>query len=433
MNDKIFGKSGPVATGLLWAALLLFALSPAPVYSQGVTSTQGIAAIVNDDIISALDLAARIKFTLFSSRLPDNNQVRARISPQILRTLINEKLKLQEANRSKIKVSDAEVKNAIAVIEQRNKMQKGEMRKVFANAGIDWRSFRQQIETELSWRRTILRRTLADAKIGDDAIDEQISLIEKNKGKPEYFVGEIFLPFDSGKSVEDVKQLANRLHNQISQGANFSAIASSFSQSASAAKGGSLGWVRTSQLDESLAKVIPNIPKGKLSPPIMGADGFYILILRDKRLSRGLPPPNISVTLQQVFLALRNNASPGEVTAQNSLASSISKSASNCSDMERLGKEKGSKQSGRLTDIRLSALPENLRDAVQSVNIGEASKPIRTPGGFLVLMVCSKKGDGSNAAARKNIERMLTEKKAALVARRVLRDLRRSAFVDIRR
>lgn len=432
-DNGLFSSSGKLKSGLLSIILLSHAILPAPACAQGVTSAQGIAAIVNDDIISALDVNSRIKFTIFSSKLANNKQVVARIKPQILRKLIDEKLQAQEAKRANIKISDAELKNSIRLIEQRNKLQKGEMRKVFFSAGIDWRNFNQQIETDLAWRKVILRRVLSGSKIGDDAVDEQISLIEANKGKPEYLVGEIFLPFDSSKSVGDVQQLANRLHGQISKGADFPAVARSFSQSASAATGGGLGWIRTDQLDEQLAKVITKMTPGKLSPPLRGADGFYILVLRNKRIAQGLPPPDISVTLQQIFLPLRANASPGEISAQESLANSISSSASNCQDMDRIGKEKGAKQSGRLSNIKASALPENLRNAVLSNEVGKASKPIRTPAGYVVLMACSKSGDNSNQAVRQKIEQDLLEKKASLFARRLLRDLRRSAFVDIRR
>jgi len=48
-----------------------------------------IAAVVNDDMISLGDLEARIRLILLSSQLPDNEQVRQRVTPQVLRTLID--------------------------------------------------------------------------------------------------------------------------------------------------------------------------------------------------------------------------------------------------------------------------------------------------------------------------------------------------------
>ena len=217
--------AGGSQKGLLAIVFLQLLLLSTPVDAQGLGSKQGIAAIVNDDIISALDLASRINFTIFSSKLPNNRKVLGRIKPQILRTLINEKLQQQEARRVKIRVPEEEVNSMIREIERRNNMPQGEMRKVFLNAGIDWRTFKQQIETQLSWRSVIQRRVNSNEKIGDGAIDEQIVLIETNKGKPEYLVGEIFLPFDSGKTVDNVRQIGDRLYSQIRKGASFPDIA----------------------------------------------------------------------------------------------------------------------------------------------------------------------------------------------------------------
>ena len=58
---------------------------------------QRIAAVVNDELITAYDLEARMKLIIVSTRLPNTFETRRRISGQVLRTLIDERLKMQEA------------------------------------------------------------------------------------------------------------------------------------------------------------------------------------------------------------------------------------------------------------------------------------------------------------------------------------------------
>ena len=69
-----------------------------------------IAAIVNDDVISDLDLEQRVKFigatTSLDVRKPD-------VRRQILKQLIDEKLKRQEAARAGVTVTDADLKRAV--------------------------------------------------------------------------------------------------------------------------------------------------------------------------------------------------------------------------------------------------------------------------------------------------------------------------------
>jgi peptidyl-prolyl cis-trans isomerase SurA len=397
------------------------------------TPSQGIVAVVNNDIISQFDLGSRIKFIIFSSRLSSDKKTIQRIAAQVLRGLINDKLKLQEAKRLRVKVSQAEMKAAISKIERNNKIGIGKMRDLLAKQRIDFRTFELQIEAEVAWRKAVVRQVRSTIKIGEDAIDETISGIEKNKGKPEYLVAEIFIPFDPTKSAEETLQSTIRLHSQVQKGANFAALARSFSQSASAANGGNLGWIRSDQVDENLSVIIINMSKGATTKPIKGADGYYILRMLNKRRSPGLPTTNVKISLQQVFLPLRQNPSPGEVNAQSNLAKEISSTIRTCSALAKKGAELGSKQSGRLEVADISRLPANLRNVVQNIPLSKASDPIQTAAGFLVLMVCKRSGGGITKDIRNRIRNALLEKRATLVSRRMLRNIRRTAFVDIRR
>jgi peptidyl-prolyl cis-trans isomerase SurA len=101
--------------------------------------------------------------------------------------------------------------------------------------------------------------------------------------------------------------------------------------------------------------------------------------------------------------------------------------------MEALGKALRSPRSGKLSNVKLTDLPESLRAIVGKLRIGQPSMPVRTQGGVLVLMVCEKRGGGPDPKLRRRIENLLKSQKAELIARRVLRNLRRTAFIDIRR
>ncbi len=417
----------------LAAACFLIGSSAYAVRSVKAQQTQRIIAVVNDEIISEFDLGKRIKFVIFSSQLPNNQKVIQRITRQVLRGLIDDKLKLQEAKRVGVKIRPKQLKVAIQGVEKRNKVATGGMRKFLTERAIDWRTFELQVEAELAWRETVVRQVRSTIKIGDDVVDEMIAEIKANKGKPEYFVAEIFIPFDPTKSLDETYQNTLRLHSQILSGAKFSALARSFSQSASAAKGGNLGWVRTDQVDENLSKIIVNMTKGSTTKPVKGAGGYYILRLLNKRLAGGLPASDVKVTLQQVFLPVRRDASPGEFAAQNSLAKQISSTANSCAALAKKGVEIGSKQSGRLEVANISRLPINIRNIVKNIPLAKTSAPIRTGAGFLILMVCDRTGGGVTPDVRNRVRNVLLERRATLVARRMLRDIRRSAFVDIRR
>ncbi len=412
----------------IWTVLfvcLLVVLGTQPLSAQGLR----IAALVNEEIVTQFDLQSRTDLIILSSQLPNTEEVRQRLAPQVLRTLIDDRLRLQETRKQKISVSDQDIDSAIREIEERNKMSPGGMTAMLDQYRIDRGTLRLQLEADLAWRRLIGNQVRANVTITDETINDAIQRIESNKGKPEHLISEIFISMTAAKSVVETKQIAERLRQQITDGANFAELARSFSQSASAATGGNLGWVRDDQLDQALVDAISTMNPGDLSQPIQGIDGFYIISLRSRRQSEGLPTPDISLTLQQVFIP----PEAGDMNARTAIAEKISASAQTCEDMDAAGKKLASPQSGRLSDIKLASLPQSIRDQVSQLKDREASKPIRVGDGIMVLMICQRQGDQVTIETRNRVRTILLGERAELIARRQLRDLYRSAFVDIRR
>ena len=115
-----------------------------------------------------------------------------------------------------------------------------------------------------------------------------------------------------------------------------------------------------------------------------------------------------------------------------SRAKDITSDTKNCDDLNRKIVKFGSKQSGRIKVSDISQLPVGIRTIVHKINIAEPSKPIRTSTGILVLMVCSRSGGELLPNFRSSIKNRLLQERAVIMDRRMLRNIRRSAFVDIR-
>ncbi|MFP6760530.1 MAG: peptidylprolyl isomerase, partial [Rhodospirillales bacterium] len=297
---------------------------------------------------------------------------------------------------------------------------------------MDTLTYERQVEAKIAWGRIIRKKLAKSSEVDEENINAQIRLIRNYKGRPEYLVAEIFISFDAGRSDLKEQQLVNRLYQQIKDGTPFGQVARSFSESASAARNGNLGWIREDQLDPNLAKIISNLQRDELSVPVKAPDGYYIFLLKNKRLAHGLILGETSVSIQQILLPLKNNAAKSEVQAQLTLAQSISRSVQNCKDMEALEKEIGIPKTGKILGVKLSNLLPSIRKATQNLDIGKASKPIRTKAGILILMVCSRTFDEDEEKARRRVAQHISQRRAELISRRELLDLRRSAFIETR-
>lgn len=418
---------------LLTAAIAGACLRPAQASAQVRSQdTLRIAAIVNNDIISIYDLRQRTLLTEITSNIPDTPENQRRLAPQVLRTLIDERLKMQEAKRLNLNVTPAEIDEVIAKIERGNKMTPGQMKDVLIRNGARAEDLRDRIEADIAWNKVIGSQLARNIRISDEEVDDVLRQIEANKGRPEYLAAEIVLPVDSPNHEREVRQLADRLIRQLQSGTPFQALAQNFSRSATAAVGGDLGWVKSGEIDAEIEAALVRLKPGEISEPVHTEEGFTILLLRDRRASQGVAELSDLVNLTQIIVPVLPKASKTQEAVQLALAESLSKPATSCADMERAAKNSGSPMSGSLGTVPIDSLPADVRAAIKDVPLRTPTTAQRTKDGFRVLMVCERKKSDAVTAQRDRIRDRLMDERMAVQARRYMRDLRRAAFIDVR-
>lgn len=414
----------------LCAAAILDAANAAPAAAQ--SGSERIAAVVNDDPISRFDLDNRLRFAMLTSGLPDTPDVRQRLTPDVLRGLVDEQLKTQEAKRLGIKVEAANVEAAVRRMEAQARMEPGGMKAYLDKVGISLSTLTNRIESDMLWGQVVNMRFRRAIRISDGDVDEQLSRIRANAGKPQSLVAEIFLPVEDQTKERDVAALAGRLADQIRNGVPFRAIAQNFSQSPSAAQGGDLGWIPAGQMEPTVDQTLAAMQPGQITPPVRGEHGYYILLLRERRVADPAPEIEPLLTLTQVLVPLQPNSTPVQVRVQFAQAESLVSGAKSCADMDRAAKSSGSPMSGSLGTLKLSALPAETRAVVKDLPVNTVSQAIQAKDAIAVFMICKREVPTAAAEERRKVFDSILEERLQLGARQYLRDLRRSAFVDVR-
>jgi peptidyl-prolyl cis-trans isomerase SurA len=416
------------------AVLFLFLLSClAPATGAHAQDLMRIAAVVNTEVISVYDLIARLHLIVASSNLPDSPELRQRLAPQVLRGLIDERLKLQEAKRLNIKVNDDEFNAAVTDIERRNNIPAGSFKEFLATRGIDAATIFEQIRASIAWGKVIQQRIRPRVQITDEEVRETIDRVRINANQPRYAVSEIFLAVDVPEQEESVRQGAERILEQINKGANFGTIARQFSQSATAAVGGDMGWIEEGQLDTDLDNALRKMQAGQIAGPIRTLGGYYILALRDKRFAGtvGANPNDVTVSLAQAFISLPAKATAAQIDNQKKLAASIGEKATSCDEMQKVSRESGAASAGLIRNVKIGSLAEAVRPFAAALQIGKASEPIQTKDGIVVVMVCERSGEDA-LPKDDEVREMLGRQRLESLANRYLRDIRRAAFLDVR-
>ncbi len=413
--------------------------SPGAPPQGGAVPETRIAAVVNDEVISIGDLSSRVRMVMLSSNLAPSPDTEKRVAAQVLRTIVDEKLQMQEAKRLNIAATDDEVKKAVTSIEKQNNMQPGQLDAVLKAHGIERSALVDQVTASIVWGKLVRRLVSQTNPVSDEEIDDALKRLKQNENEPRSRVAEIFLAVDNPQQDEEVRRLAERLTEQMKHGARFSAVAQQFSQSATAAVGGDLGWIRPEQLSPDLAKAVEKMRPGELSPPIRTGAGYYLMLVLDRRAGRSgtsagaADAEDTALRIVQVVFPLPPQANEAARRAAIAEAQNTRAVAKNCEDMLRIGKEKAPQLSSEGT-VRLSQIAPAMRSLVLGLGVGQPSQPIMQKNGVGVIMVCDKKATGAPTAppSRDEVVESLMRQRLDTLARRYMRDLRRTAFVDVR-
>src|SRR5271165_202663 len=407
---------------------------PAVQPPAGQATETRIAAVVNDEAISVADLMSRLRMVMLSSNLTDSPETRQRIAAQVLRTIVDEKLQMQEAKRQNITATDEEINKAFAQIEKQNNMPAGQLDQVLKSHGIERSALIDQLTASIVWAKLVRRLVSQTNVVSDEEIDYALKRAKETANEPQSRVAEIFLAVDNPQQEEEMRRLAERLTEQMKQGARFSAVAQQFSQSATAAVGGDIGWVRAEQLSPELGKAVAQMRSGELSPPIRTGSGYYLLLVLDRRAGRSAGPEDSLLHLVQIVFPLPPQAAEPMRRAAIAEAQSAKTTAKNCEELLKIGKEKGSPQLSSEGRLRVDQVSPAMRSIVLGLEAGQASQPIVQKNGVGVIMMCEKAAapTAPTIPSRDDVAETLMRQRLDTLARRYMRDLRRTAFVDVR-
>ena len=405
-----------------------------PLTAGGAVQSK-IVAVVNGDVISAADVDARRKLFALSTGLPMTPDVLNHLTAQVSRQLVDEKLRLQEIQRRKIVVSDAEIANAISDIEQRNRMAAGLLSARLTTAGIPVRSLIDQLRVQIGWTR-VLRDALGDqARVTTSDIASQQAILKSESGQPEYNIGEIFIPADDPAHAQDAHAFADTVINQLHAGAPFAVVAAQFSQSQTALQGGDVGWRQANDLEPDVARVVTQMPISAVSNPVRVAGGYMIVNLRGKRqIGNDL---QTVLNMRQVYLPFTTPLNPQAPTDQQKQtllkARAITMSAHSCDDLEAANKAAGNVRPADPGEVRLADVqPPTFQALLTGLPEGKPSQPLVSQDGIVVVAVCSRAQKNlASETVQQTAERLVNER-AELVSRQLERDLRRRAVIDTR-
>lgn len=400
------------------------------VFGPVLPSVVKATAIINGEVITQTDVDQRLGLMAIANggKLPAEEIDRLR--QQVLRNLIDETLQIQAAKAAEITVTEADIDRTVARVAENVGQTPEQMAEYLKANGSSINSIRRQILGEISWRRLQSAKIESGVSVGDDEVKAVIARLEASKGTEEFRVSEIYLSATRGNQAEAMAN-ANRILEQLRQGASFVGYARQFSEASTAAVGGDLGWVRPEQLPDPLAVTVRGLQPGQVA--LVGVPGgVSIIAVQDKRKVLTADPRNAELNLKQVSVGFP----PGTTRAgAEPIVARFAQAAQNiggCGGAERVAAE----FNGEVVEsdgVKLRELPPALQEMMLPMQVGQATRPFGSlEDGVRVLVICGRDEPDPGMPTFDQVMAQINEERVNMRARRYLRDLRRDAVIDFR-
>lgn len=398
-------------------------------------SIDRIVAVAEEDVILESELQLSIK------GVRDQVQARGGAMPpqsllreQVLERMVLNKLQVQRALGTGIRVSDSDVDQALGTVAQQNNITILDLRTTLEADGFNYSDFRDELRDELLITR--LRERVADSipEITDTEIE--ILIASDRFGGAQYNLSHILIAVADGATPDQVQAAQEEVldvYQRLQNGLEFSAAAISYSDARDALDGGTIGWRDLNTMPTVFASAIENMETGDFSQPIRSPAGFHILSLTDKRDESVVMIEEAKV--RHLMVAANELVSEEEAHDHIMEMRNDLETGADFGDMARDHSDDKltSNLGGDMGWIQPAQYGPRFQQIIDSLGAGQISEPFQDQSGWhLVLVEDKRESDVTDLAMRTRAREAIRAQKAEEEYNRFLRQLRDESYVDIR-
>lgn len=369
-----------------------------------------VVAIVGESVIieSELDreiLLAQNNITKSGSSMPDLNFLRK----QVLDRMITREALEGLADRTGIRVSDNEVRLALQRLAQQQNLSVTDYLNLVEKQGLSAYQLRQNILTETKIMK--LRRREVETKliVNESEIESYLDKLRDTPASDESLIAHILITIPENATIEDLEVATNKAQEAISKfdsGVDFRQVAAELSEASDALEGGVMGWRDPSNLPDLFLDALKVMRIGQRSDVLRSPNGFHILYLLDKR------GRDAQIIVQQTLarhILLRVDRAVSEDDALIKAMDIRNRIVIGGEDFEQLAKTTSDDPSGvkggKLGWLMPGETVPEFELALNSLEPGAVSKPVRTQFGYHLIEVLDRRDSDISEERQKAVAR----------------------------
>lgn len=402
-------------------------------------SIDGIAAVVNDSVITRSELANELDMVKRQIQHSGNTAPEAPVlEKQVLEHLIVNEIQLQLAKKTGLQVDDSALDSAISNIAKQNGLSVTQLREAVNSQGMDFHQYRDNVRRQMTVSQLQQRDVLTGVQISEQEVNQ---FLQSPNGfgnmVSEYRIGHILIALPDSPNpaeIDAATQKATALVQRLRKGDDFATLAMAESQGEGALQGGDLGWRKLPELPTLFEKIVPTLQPKDIPDPIRSGSGLHIIKLLEKRTAQQVVGAIEKVKVRHILIKTNAVTSDRDALARlNDIRAKLSKGETFSQLAKAHSQDLASAANGGdLGWVTKDVLVPEFANAMENLALNQLSEPVKTPFGWHLIEVQERQAQGTdNTSLRQKAREMLQQRKFEEKQQEWVRQLRDEAYVKI--
>jgi len=400
-----------------------------------------VVAVVNDEAITLHELRTRANMVERQLRsqgtpLPSRDV----LEQQLLERMIIDRVQLQFAKETGLRVSDGDVDAALRRIAENNRMSLADFRAALERDQVVWAKFRDDIRQEITIARLRDREVDNRVVISEGEVDNYLANAATpgagNEGEMVQ-LAHIVVRVPEAANSQQLARIRERTEQalaQIRRGEDFAKVAAVFSDATDALSGGVMAPRAMDRLPTLYSDAAKELKPGESSGILRSPAGFHIIKMLGRQGGMAALPALRQTHARHILIKVNELVS--ETEARRKLVS-LKERLDNGADFAELARlysnDLSAANGGDLGWLYQGDTVPDFEKAMDALKINETSQPVQSPFGFHLIQVLERRTEEASQERRRLVARAaLRERKADEAYQDWIRQMRDRAYVEYR-
>lgn len=409
--------------------------------SSGPATADFIVAVVNSEPITNTEIQREVQRVLQQMAaqkrpLPD----RQRLSSEVLERLVNQRIQLQLARDTGIRVEESAIDQSEQSIAAQNQLDLAALRRRVEADGMSVSQFRGQLRDQITLQRLRERELMSRVRVSELEIDAYLQEQQSAQDMSQMNINlaHILIAVPENATADQVQGLQARAQKTLERaraGEDFALLVRELSEPSAQSNGGQLGLRSADRYPALFVEATRDLPQGAVSDVVRSPAGFHVLKVLEKARA-GLPAMAVTQSRARHIL-LVPSAQQSEAQARARLLEFKEQLRSGRADFAALAREfsqdGSAAQGGDLGWANPGMFVPEFEAVMNRLAPGDVSEPLLSRFGMHLIQLLERRQVSlSQAEQREAVRALLREKKFDEALRTWIQEQRGRAYVELR-